>query len=526
MPLFSNAGGNGQEVNDPGSSGGDGDVEQTPDERTRLLPNRVEPYPRAMLTPDDPAVSPYNLWSIRILRYLTVTFSAVTFAWWIVLLVSAFVTPPGLHTRGGNFLAFGYASLTLSNMLLTLLFFGVPSKAVRVLAVVQASLLLLDMILLLCVRQTRYEEGWVGTVSVVWALLMSLWTLLTDRSVQWGKEEEEERLTGRAETRRTLVEWLAVLLSTVGYVVMVVAVALITMTIILRALDSAVAPPGTLYAVDNGQYRIHLHCRGNRTDSAGMKLPTVLLEGGERPVEEHLWAFMDNALKNGSVSRYCFADRPGYGWSDTAPSPLSVGFATDVLGEALAEAGEGGPWILVGAGIGSLHSRVFSSRHGRDVEGLLLIDPLHEDLLGAIATPGRGFLLWLRGILSPLGLDRLSGAIFRGRTSRDRLYGRCAQQNGKFIYAKLQESLVADSFTKRDVLSSRQTQLRNTPLVVISSGLEMKESGTWADKQRDLTTLTDELRHWDIVDRSPHQVWETVEGREQMEKRLRQLLRP
>lgn len=165
---------------------------------------------------------------------------------------------------------------------------------------------------------------------------MSLWTLLTDRTVKWGKEEE--RLTGRAETRRTLAEWLAVLLSTLAYVVMAAAVVLITLTVILRALDARVAPPGKLYWVDGAKYRIHLHCRGNRTER-----PTVLLEGGERPVAEGLWGLADAALDRGSISRYCFVDRPGVAWSDAAPSPLSAGFAVDVISEALSQSDERGP---------------------------------------------------------------------------------------------------------------------------------------------------------------------------------------
>lgn len=353
---------------------------------------------------------------------------------------------------------------------------------------------------------------------------MSLWTLLTDRTVKWGKEEEEERLTGRAETRRTLSEWLAVLLSTIAYVIMTVAAVLITLTIILRALDAGVAPPGKLYWVDSGNYRVHVYCHGNKTDSSGTKLPTVFFEGGERPVEQHLWSFADDAIKNGSISRYCFADRPGLGWSDTAPSPLSVGFAADALSEALARAGETGPWVVASGGIGSLYARVFASRHGDEVEGIVLIDPLHEDLLDEVAASGRGFLLWLRGVISPLGLDRLSGALFKGRSSRDRIYGRAAQQGGKYIFAKLQESLVAGSFSRRDVESSRQIQHRDTPLVVVSSGKQIKHDSKWEKKQRDLTTLTDNLKHWDIVDGAPHEVWATQEGRDKIEKRLRQLV--
>lgn len=133
MPLFS------QRDNDPQPD----DVERDeaegapPNEHTRLLPNRLDSS-RGLLRPDDPAVSPYNLWSIRILRYLTILFTIATFVWWILLLVSAFATPPGFHCPGSGFLAFSYASITLANMLFTLIFFGVPSKAVRILSAIMA----------------------------------------------------------------------------------------------------------------------------------------------------------------------------------------------------------------------------------------------------------------------------------------------------------------------------------------------------------------------------------------------------
>ncbi|KAG6041575.1 hypothetical protein E4U41_003471 [Claviceps citrina] len=529
MPLFSKkSGDDGQD--DRSHRSPDEGAEQAqapPDEHTRLLPNRVDSprdSNRVLLTPDDPAVTPYNLWSIRILRYLTLLFAILTFVWWIILLVAMFATPPGFHTRGGGFFAFGFTTLTFVNMVVALIFFRVPAKAVRILSFVMAFLLLLDMIILLAVRQTRYEEGWVGIVSVIWALLMSLWTLLTDRMVKWGKEEEEERLTGRAETRRTLTEWSAVMVSTVAYVVMVVAIILMTLTIILRALDAGFAAPGTMYGVDGDKYRIHVYCNGNKADNLGHELPTVLFEGGEWPVEKGLWAFADNAVKNGSIPRYCFADRPGMAWSDTAPSPLSAGFAVDVLSEALVKAGERGPWVVASAGIGSLYSRVFSARHGQDIKGLLLIDPLHEDLLHPWASAGRGFLLWLRGVISPLGLDRLPGAIFRGRSSRDRVYGRSSHQSGKFIFSQLQESLVLESFTKREVQNSRQIQDKDTALVVVSSGREIKRSKQWEQKQRDLTKLTDNLKEWDIVNGAPHEVWDTLEGRDQIERRLKALV--
>ncbi|ORY60154.1 uncharacterized protein BCR38DRAFT_477004 [Pseudomassariella vexata] len=498
--------------------------ERAPNEHTHLLPDRAESARATYLSPDDPAVTPYNLWSVRIVRWLTILLTLITFFWWVIQLVSMFVTPPGFHTRGSGFFAFSYAFITLSNLLFTLIFFAIPSKVVRILSVVMGFLLLVDAVLLLSVEKTRHEEGWVGMVSVLWAFVMSIWVLATDRLVLWGKAEEEERLTGRTETRRTIGEWSAVLISTLALVALNIVVILVTLTLILRALDAGLAPPGHMYWVDGDKYMMHVYCRGNSTDLKGNKLPTVLFEGGEGNVENGLWQFADSALKNHSISRYCFVDRPGMAWSDTAPSPLSAGMAVEVISEALTKAGEDGPWVLMSAGIGSIYSRIFSARHGGQIKGILLVDPLHEDLLGRVGAPGRGFSLWMRGVISPLGLDRIPGALFKGRTKEDRVWGQYAYQTGKYIFSKLQENLVAESLSKRDVASSRTIQYPDTPLTVISSGVEVRKDGEWEKKQRDLTHLTRKLQYWDVVAGAPHQVWDTLEGQQMIERRLNQLV--
>ncbi|KFX99808.1 hypothetical protein V490_01646 [Pseudogymnoascus sp. VKM F-3557] len=368
-------------------------------------------------------------------------------------------------------------------------------------------------------------EGWVGIVSVVWALLIAIWVVITDRVVAWGKGEEEERLTGRAETRRTLGEWVNILVSEIVLIVVGLAVLLLSATLILRSRDSSLAPPGERYYVDGDKYQVHLFCTGNETDKSGHKVPTVLFEAGERPFGLSLQAFADNAISNGTIARYCYADRPGFGWSENAPSPFSAGMAADVLSEALARAGETGPWVLASAGVGSVYSRVFSARHGKDVTGILLIDPLHEDLLYRLASPHRGLFLWLRGILSPLGIERISGAIFRGRSREDRVYGGSAYQGGKYIKAKLQESLVADSLTKNEVTFSKAIQQEDTPLAIVSSGTELRKDSVWEAKQRDLSHLTKKLVAWDIVNKAPHEVWGTLKGREAIERRLGELVK-
>ncbi|KAL8966018.1 MAG: hypothetical protein Q9197_006216 [Variospora fuerteventurae] len=492
------------------------------DERTRLLPPRNHGY----LDPDDPAVSPYNLFSVRAVRFVGVLLLAISFIWWVLLLVSIFVSPPAMHSRGSGFFDFSFTTLTVGNLLIGLLFFSIPSRPMEISSLIIAAFLLLDMIIILVVPRLRSEEGWVGIASVIWATAMALYNVMSDRVVAWGKKEEEERLTGRQETRRTLREWCAVMTATFIMVIMIIITILLTATLMLRSRDASLKPPGERYLVDGDKYKLHLACLGDITyDDKGKRNPTVLVEAGELPFEDTMDDWIYGTFKNGTIDRYCYYDRPGFAWSDNAPSPHSAGMTSDALSEALAKAGEQGPWVLVSAGVGSIYSRIFSSRHVRDVHGLFLIDGLHEDLLHRIASPTRGFVLWGRGIISPLGYDRLLGAIFKGRTREDRVYGKSAYQAGKFIKAKLQENLVANSLTKSEVSQARNIQTPNTPLVVVSSGIEVRRDHEWERKQEDLTKVTDNLISWDVVNKAPHRVWLTPEGRTILEKRLGELVR-
>jgi pimeloyl-ACP methyl ester carboxylesterase len=388
-----------------------------------------------------------------------------------------------------------------------------------------AVLLVVDMLIILCVPQLRLEEGWVGIASVVWAAVIAIYCVLQTHLVEKGKEEEEERLTGRVETRRSLAEWLAVLAETIALTVMAIIVILLTATLILRARDASLEAPGKRYLVNNDKFEVHLACVGNVTHNTGNKLPTVLIEAGEGPSEESLQPFIHNACRNGTIDRYCYWDRPGFAWSDNAPSPHSAGMSAEVLSEALALAGEEGPWVLVSAGVGAIYSRIFASRHVGRVTGLFLIDPTHEDELRQIGQPGRGFVLWGRGIISPLGLVTLSGAIFKGRTREDRVYGPAAYQRGRFIKAKLQENLVAESITASEIATANHIQTPKTSLVVVSSGIEVRKSERWAEQQKQLSNITDNLLAWDVVHKAPHEVWRTLEGRNTLEKRLGELVR-
>lgn len=219
-----------------------------PDERLRLLPSRPRlPNPDSYLDPDDPAVSPYNLWFVCFLCYVTVLFLIISCLWWVLLLVSLFVSSPGMHSCRSGVFDFSYTCLTIGNLMVAVLFFASPAKAMRVTSAVITVFFVIDMI---SGASNPFEEGWVRIASAVWATIIALWCTLTDRIVAWGKREEEERFTGCPETRRTLKEWLAVLVPTMIPIVFIIIVILMTGTLGIRARDASLKTYGERIFVD------------------------------------------------------------------------------------------------------------------------------------------------------------------------------------------------------------------------------------------------------------------------------------
>lgn len=76
-------------------------------------------------------MSPFNLWTVRVMRYATLFMMILSLTWWALLLISAFATPPGLHTRGSGFFALSNATIAVCLLVFNLTFFGTPSKSTR-----------------------------------------------------------------------------------------------------------------------------------------------------------------------------------------------------------------------------------------------------------------------------------------------------------------------------------------------------------------------------------------------------------
>lgn len=125
-------------------------------------------------------------------------------------------------------------------------------------------------------------------------------------------------------------------------------------------------PPGKLY--DVGEYRLHLYCVGEGS-------PTVILEAGAgNPALG--WYFVQKDVAG--FTRVCAYDRPGYGWSEPASSPLTREQVATTLHRLLETAGVPSPYILVGHSAGGEYIRSFERQYPTDVVGMVLVDSSHE----------------------------------------------------------------------------------------------------------------------------------------------------
>ena len=136
-----------------------------------------------------------------------------------------------------------------------------------------------------------------------------------------------------------------------------------------RAMDASRLPPRIGKAVDVGGRALNLYCSGDGS-------PTIVFEaGGNEP--GYAWTSLQSKLAN--ITRACWYDRAGVGWSDPPQSPRTSATVISDLHEVLNRAGVPPPYVFVGASIGGEYARIYTSRYPRDVAGLVFVDSSHPD---------------------------------------------------------------------------------------------------------------------------------------------------
>ncbi|MDO8295641.1 MAG: alpha/beta hydrolase [Caulobacter sp.] len=130
-----------------------------------------------------------------------------------------------------------------------------------------------------------------------------------------------------------------------------------------RSLDLRLSAP-TFVDLGAGR-RLNFFCIGQGS-------PTVIFEqGGEGDIAN--WKAVQPAIS--ALTRTCFYDRAGFGYSDPPDKAVTALNVTDDFRALLQAENIQGPVILVGHSIGGFYATVYASRFPADVAGLVLVDP-------------------------------------------------------------------------------------------------------------------------------------------------------
>lgn len=97
----------------------------------------------------------------------------------------------------------------------------------------------------------------------------------------------------------------------------------------------------------------------------------VFLQGGEGSILN--WRKVEKPIA--AMTRVCFYDRAGFGWSDPPAGPVTGLTETDDLHALLRAAHISRPVILVGHSMGGFYATLYADRFASEVAGMVLVEP-------------------------------------------------------------------------------------------------------------------------------------------------------
>jgi pimeloyl-ACP methyl ester carboxylesterase len=139
------------------------------------------------------------------------------------------------------------------------------------------------------------------------------------------------------------------------------------------------SPPGR--RIDIGGRKLHLYCEGK-----GSPAVILMAGGGAFSID---WALVQP--KVAQDTRVCSYDRAGLAWSDSGPGDETVEQTASDLHVLLKNAGEKGPYLLVGASVGGVYIQAYQRAYPNEVAGLVFSNSSNR--IGRLVN-GKPGLLW------------------------------------------------------------------------------------------------------------------------------------
>ncbi|SCU95830.1 LANO_0E11540g1_1 [Lachancea nothofagi CBS 11611] len=445
---------------------------------------------------------------------------------------------------------------------------GLYSRLDQGLNIVLCLMTLFNLFLTLIISYTRRRIGFIGAFTYLWASL----TFFAGAVLDWylyyyfkefnaSSEDYDETPTSEGNSRHTIKEWVSIGVRNSVKCLIFVFYVFFTLNTLLFTIDvgsltrgvkdvttEASASYDAFHWVDKEHtYQLHITCYGDLFAKEKDAQPIVLFDHGSLDTAFLSATWIQELYHLNRVDRYCTYERPGYGLSDSAPAPVSIAMVADALTYALVEDAKiKGPFSVVGYDIGGLYAQVFTAKNLDKVESMLLVESWHEDILlknylQRLLPPDKdnkdpddvsnlpveikrhnGFKLWWQGIWSTLGIKLQTSWLLAHHGSKERLFGRDLQYQGKFIRSKFLESVTSSLLSYKDVLNGKE-KLRDIKLSVASSNQLIKKSPQWGNWQRDLTKLSAKTQEWKILN-GGHEVYKYGSARKELQDVLLRLL--
>jgi pimeloyl-ACP methyl ester carboxylesterase len=221
-------------------------------------------------------------------------------------------------------------------------------------------------------------------------------------------------------------------------------------------------------SVDIGGRTMNIFCSGEGA-------PAVIFDaGGRQPGIS--WSHIQPQIA--ALTRACWFDRAGMGWSDAGPFPRDSRAMSHELHELLLRAGVAPPYVLVGHSLGGLNARVYNGIYPDQVAGVVLVDAAHEDEPSRAPASMRGYSaprwlwrpVWTAGQTArAVGLLRLATPRIdlppdpRARSREQVVEALSAQPKTR---ATLFDASMSDSYAQ----AGRSAGFGDKPLIVLTRG--------------------------------------------------------